>query len=77
MTTKTFTISPRFDMDQHILGWGEGWVEHMRLIGGRLYYFTRGFTAEGYTTNRACIREPSTEWGVLPSWRLVHEFNLA
>lgn len=76
MPMQPAAISPRFDEHTHILGWGEGWKEHMRLIGGHLYYFTRGFQAEGYTTNRAYTRVPGTTWGEMPTWRLIHELRV-
>ncbi|MFI6686667.1 hypothetical protein [Streptomyces sp. NPDC050485] len=79
MPKPPFTISPRFDYHAHPDGEGDGWTEHMRLIGGRLYYFERGYTIQGYSTCRAYVRVPGTVVPVAPgptvNWRLIHELH--
>ncbi|MFI0742822.1 hypothetical protein ACH4PU_32775 [Streptomyces sp. NPDC021100] len=79
MPRQSFTISARFDEHRHPDGEGDGWTEHMRLIGDRLYYFEYGYTAQGYQTFRAYVRTARSDIPVEPgpvvSWRLVHELH--
>ncbi|WP_275466293.1 hypothetical protein [Streptomyces noursei] len=85
MPLPPFAISLRFDEHRHPDGKGNGWNEHMRLLGGRLFYFQHMYTAEGWSTVRAYERVPggflsvpgtTYELGRGPAWRLVHEFSL-
>ncbi|WP_327258173.1 hypothetical protein [Streptomyces sp. NBC_01244] len=85
MPIPSFTIGPRFDQHRHPDGFGDQWTEHMREIGGRVFYFQRHSTVEGWSTTRAHERQPGafvavpgTESlpGMGPAWRLIHEFSL-
>ncbi|MER5301388.1 hypothetical protein ABT039_18200 [Streptomyces lasiicapitis] len=79
MPTQPFPISARFDVHRHPDGEGDGWMEFMRLIGSRLFYFEYGYTAQGYRTFRAYVRTPRTDTPIEPgpvvNWRLVHELH--